>query len=400
MGQWAPLRDQEEFADLFRVATPPPLPPRAKPEPVTEFPPVRATSRDTFAPVAEKEEEFSVEPPAREPIFVKSAGSFHPEGNPWVRFVARLTDVNIFVFGLVILLSYTLPLVSPELTVKWVADVDARANYLVALPFAFLLNGILMSIFGNSIGKAIFGLKVVPIVERYHMNIGDYVGRELRVWVQGFALGIPFVNLFTWHSNFREVSAGRPAHYDKSMYHVRQNSGGFRILVGLIVFFAILVGGAAWNVEAEKARSAIRVAQNWTNPITGQVARIPAGFYPEVTNADDGSIIYAFSHLERGVQAFFAAEDALTEFGGLPGYGAAIRTAIGSTIAVGEFGPTFTTGVLKADGNAVGEGWRTSVYVTEYSGDYWRIILLDTKKSGTGGVNEPEILNALLSTID
>lgn len=357
-------------------------------------------SRDRFAPVAEEEEEFSVEPPPREPIFVKGAGIGHPEGNPWVRFVARLTDVNIFVFGLVILLSYTLPLLSPELTVRWVTDVDPRANYFVALPVAFLLNGLVMSIFGNSIGKAIFGLKVGPIVDRYHMNIGDYVGRELRVWVQGFALGIPIVNFFTWHANFREVSEGRQAHYDKSMYHVRQNSGGFRIFLGLIVFFCILVGGAYWNVEAEKARSAIRVAQNWTNPITGQVARIPAGFYPEVMNADDGSIVYAFSNLERGVQALFAGEEALAEFGELASYGAVIRSVIGSSIAIGEFGPTFNAGVLKADGNAVGEGWRTSLYVTEFDGDYWRVVLIDTKKSGAGGVNEPEILNALLSTVD
>src|SRR5690606_36625982 len=91
---------------------------------------------------------------------------------------------------------FAAPYISLPLSL-WVYTADARALLLLALPLVMVLNAIIITAFGNSMGKKLFGIHAVNVQENRPFTFAENVGREMRVWGRGMALGIPIVNFFT-----------------------------------------------------------------------------------------------------------------------------------------------------------------------------------------------------------
>ena len=68
---------------------------------------------------------------------------------------------------------------------------------LLLLLGAFLVNAAIISIFGNSLGKVIFGLRAAPALEAGDFGFTWVFRREMRVWFFGAAVGLPIIALFT-----------------------------------------------------------------------------------------------------------------------------------------------------------------------------------------------------------
>ena len=115
----------------------------------------------------------------------------------------------------------------------------------IALP----VNAVLIGLTGATLGKAIFGVKIVdgggaPI------GIGRAFRRELHVWLVGLGLSIPIVNLICMLRAFRKLKSSGTTSWDVAqrltVLHRPTNNLqhglnvlGVAIILGLFTYFTI-----------------------------------------------------------------------------------------------------------------------------------------------------------------
>lgn len=117
----------------------------------------------------------------------------------WPRFWARMSDVWIETTLLGVLVGYAM---TPEMHSAVFASPGADRWFgLVLLPFAMILNAGTVAVFGNSIGKAVAGIRVGDI-RGEAVPFSVLAQRNVGVWWYGLAAGFPLINLFTlWKSS-------------------------------------------------------------------------------------------------------------------------------------------------------------------------------------------------------
>ncbi|MBA8881691.1 RDD family protein [Phyllobacterium myrsinacearum] len=193
---WEPADTVEAFNRVFRV-TPPPLPSATKePPPVVASATVKEEPRVSLRP----------EPPVIE-----------VQGSPWSRFAARGLDQVIWSIPMIFVLLMIVAITHSQTFIKLL---DNRvAAILMSLPIFGLFNALSMSIFGNTLGKALMGV-VVKAKDGAREGFLFYLIRELNVLVVGFGFGIPFVSLFTQLYQHSQVKTKGQASYDKGVARV------------------------------------------------------------------------------------------------------------------------------------------------------------------------------------
>ena len=155
-----------------------------------------------------------------------------PLAGPWARWAARLIDFTLetLVCGFILGAIFNF------------ADVPDAIAGMIAAPFAFLLDSAVHAIFGNTLGKWLWGIKHI---ETNGMGIsgGRYFSRNIRVYWGGYGLGIPIVTLCTFVTQYNRVSKGEPSTYDESMgiKTVRPNPNAFKSFWGVIVTVGIFI---------------------------------------------------------------------------------------------------------------------------------------------------------------
>lgn len=120
---------------------------------------------------------------------------------PWRRYGARFLDttINGFLGGMVIVVAWTI--VAPISAERFFAMMESSPGTLFLETFILtiisaIVGGIVIGVTGTSVGKAIFGVKVLGLDG---VTIGVLEGwrREAKVWVIGMACGLPIINLWT-----------------------------------------------------------------------------------------------------------------------------------------------------------------------------------------------------------
>ncbi len=118
------------------------------------------------------------------------------QAGAWRRLFARLIDVCLSVPATAFVAAVGLVLVNSEWGM-WIQDpTNSTLFALLVAPFAFFLDALIVSIFGNSIGKAILGVQV-SCTTGEALAFWPYAKRNLSVWAYGLGLCIPFFSIFT-----------------------------------------------------------------------------------------------------------------------------------------------------------------------------------------------------------
>lgn len=393
MPQWAPLADVPDFAGLQSDDLPPPLPPMTQPKsPAPEQ--TRAEREATEGP-----DEVDIDDdgkPDREPIFNFGKASLTPNpAGPWTRYFARSIDLSVIGTVLLTAIYWILPSVSTSAYLQIYA-VDGRAWFLILLPFSHFINAIIITLAGNSLGKAIFGIKVEPLPGNGRFNFGQNLAREFRVYTQGMFLGIPLLNLITMIPAFRAVSSTGQAPYDQRIAIVKAYSTSkIRRTMGMLFAIGLYVVIAYANAADRMAVAQLDRSTTWTNPITQRTAIIPAGWQYELVTAPDGAQLHGFANAKTGMVALLGLETLNVD---MTTYTAALSDALSSTTDLGRWAISGIPGVWMVSGQVRPEGMPSTIYVTQTGNDYWRIVYIDQINKTLRDIVEPEMTSVLFGS--
>lgn len=170
----------------------------------------------------------------------------------WQRFLARMIDVIIFTFTISFITAYSLQKISPRLASDFVNLNPFILNWICLFLSVFLI-ALIMWAFGNTPGKALLRIKVVPAVNDWKYT--SHFAREFKVWAQGLGLGLPIVFLITLIVQYRRVSSGKPTLYDEGVAHVEGlRPGIIRYIIAIIFVLLSYTGITIMNTAAEQKR--------------------------------------------------------------------------------------------------------------------------------------------------
>lgn len=272
--------------------------------------------------LAEASESYDPIPPIEdlaEPTFFATA---------WQRFWSKNLDIAILSLGVGAAVGYLFP----EFFLAQLSnDPSGRLLGLMILPVVFAVDAIILSMFGNTLGRALIGIRVETL-DRSRLDILTAIGRGLRVWCFGCAFGIPIATLFTYKANFDKLKRGELTSWDDGLgTRVRQtDTSTIRTsLVGIAAIITLAGSAVLDRVLDDQAMSdtTATVADYVTNP--GSAADIPdpiekelqqaaaelkPGMSDSITRLDGARaqgrrFIYDFSILRRDI-----SDDALREY--------------------------------------------------------------------------------------
>jgi uncharacterized RDD family membrane protein YckC len=247
--QWAPLSQWLPELTPFAASSPAPAPlPTPKTAPALPAPSPWDAPFAAPAPSAFPEDAtpFVLTPAPSAPV----SGWTDRKPHPWRRYWARMLDgllMGGLTWGLIGLIG---GFVAPEPTRAFfkfltTTPMGSLVDILLTLVVAMPGNALLLGMTGGTLGKWLFGIKIVRPDGR---PIGVLVAlwREIRVWFQGLAMGIPLVSLFTQFAGFSWLKDDGYAPWDKPRRRVALHRPGgagqvFLALLGLILLFGVRV---------------------------------------------------------------------------------------------------------------------------------------------------------------
>lgn len=161
--------------------------------------------------------------------------SYEPSGSqirPWVRWAARIFDINVFSFLLGIIL---------ELTRPQALNIPARAlNILIIVTYIFV-EPIMLCFWGTTPGKALFKIRLRK-QNGAKISYPEALSRSASVAAQGLALGIPIISLFTLLYSYNHLTKDGITPWDRSGNFAvsHQVLGLLRIVVIVLLFLVII----------------------------------------------------------------------------------------------------------------------------------------------------------------
>lgn len=193
-------------------------------------PPRRSTYTPLVPPI--------VPPPPSPPRASDDAGD-SPIVSPWARWAARLLDFWVGAFAAAFLIGYLLE------SMGFDTDGISEVGWMIlTIPSGLVLDAFVHHLFGWTLGKWLFAVKI-----RHRdgggLKFGEYLKRNFLVFVQGFGLSLPIVNLVTFIIQYNRLRSGKSASYDegKNVRIVRAKHSAIRTffaIVALVVLFLVL----------------------------------------------------------------------------------------------------------------------------------------------------------------
>jgi hypothetical protein len=250
-----------------------------------------------------------------------------------------------------------------------------------------LLDALIHKVAGNSPGKALLGLEVGTSTAQ-PLSFGEYLRRNLSLWLRGLGLGIPVVSLCTLVQQYSRLGEGLQTSYDDRLgARVRQApTGWLRRLVFGVSFCAMLVGLTVLNQSSEEAtraqaRRAASADFSWENPITQRSVPVAAQWSYEPVNNNQGNAVYMFREA--------AAQRAIVVFGyeaqaglGLADYAKLFQKANAGTMQFtdgGLFREREGQTVWLNSGSIAGPPtMRFSVEVRQAGAGFWRVVSIQS----------------------
>jgi hypothetical protein len=269
---------------------------------------------------------------------------------------------------------------------------------LVAVFLGMLVNAVVIAIFGNSLGKAIFGIQVFEIGSDRRLSFGSALKRELKVWIFGLGLGFPIVTLIAIIVQFTKVSGGKPTGYDNGSYLVRQKPvGAGRIFLGILVALLLIAGVGALNALGSMPASSTPLA--WTNPDSNVRTSLSSGWQADRQSADDGSVSSLLQNTDTGEQILVGVET--YQGASLPQYTDALSQSLSSGATISRWTtPAGGTNVMTATGTLTENRIPLDLYVYKIGDRFWRVISFDLTARRSGHFIDRAAQTAILQTLN
>ncbi|HUL48270.1 MAG TPA: RDD family protein [Steroidobacteraceae bacterium] len=167
---------------------------------------------------------------------------------PWPRYWARSLDVTLWA----LLLALVGGALVPQLT-DIGADLGERASDqilgIIVLPFAMAADALTYALFGNTPGKWLAGLAVRDAAGG-RLARWRYLKRNAGVYVNGLALGVGLVALFTLSRQYRRVNSGELTSWDRWQESrvVRVHDGVWRTSLTAGLYLVLLAAGIGVSI--------------------------------------------------------------------------------------------------------------------------------------------------------
>ena len=331
--EWTRLGDLPSLAAQLPIE-PPPLPPTlptgAIPQSIASTTQAFRTARIALAD-SEPEDHSSWSNPS-------TANTVEAPAT-WYRFFARQIDICLLGFPAIFLAFMALGLViPPALSLKMQNPIVANLTGIALLCLIGpVIEAATASAFGNTPGKALFGLKVLPL-EGGKLSFGEQAKRAYRVTVYGLGLYLPFISLFTCISQFDQVKKVGSAGYDAGLFRVHErNLSRLRKFMALSIWVMSFFAMIGLNAHDKYDSNRIALPKSWTNPRTLVATTIPGGWDVSTDANEQGQAIHIFTKASDAVQVVFASED-VPQGATLDAYIAAFVRSVKSNMTVSPYG--------------------------------------------------------------
>ena len=160
---------------------------------------------------------------------------------PWARFFARCLDYLTFDFVIIVIAIFTV--------IKLAAfpGTTPVELYVFAMVTSFLwifVEALLLSIYGTTPGKYIFGIRVIGSRGR-KLSYGAAFKRALLVWIKGVGLALPVVNIVTAVLGYRQLEKKHVTSWDRDSgaavehHHYSILSPVFYFVIILVLMFLL-----------------------------------------------------------------------------------------------------------------------------------------------------------------
>lgn len=169
---------------------------------------------------------------------------------PWRRYGARMLDTTIHGLLGALLLGFAWYSIAPLSAESFFAITSTPAgpavDLIMTVVLAALVGGVVVGATGSSIGKSIFGMKVVN-PDLHAIGIAGGLMREFRVLLFGMGLGLPIIILITMIVAHGKLTKDGATSWDLGRHVVlyRPNGSKQYALNAIGIIFIILMFGFA-----------------------------------------------------------------------------------------------------------------------------------------------------------
>jgi uncharacterized RDD family membrane protein YckC len=323
-----------------------------------------------------------------------------PPAGPWRRFFARLFDIWTMAVPAGFFLGAVVGRIWPAFGLWMEAPSSTPALGILILPLALLFESVFVGLFGTTLGKLLFGVRVT-LRDGARPTFLQYLGRAAWVYVSGLGLGIPFVTLFTMGRQFFAVKDGQAASYDAQRWRVSASGTGvLRTSVAALALAGLATGIVLLNQRETQRSVRYYAGFEWTNPVTTLRADIPRGWQYRQESNSTGDVIHTF--FSDSVVAVFAVEGGVERMS-LDEYQRIWTTAVRPAMALdARARPVNISGRLglQMKGAMASDASRhVDVTLLKSGAQVWRVVMVGTSGRDPDTAATETLRNLLFQTV-
>lgn len=147
---------------------------------------------------------------------------------PWKRYFARSIDLKVFYCAVAIL--YPKSLYINFIMFSW----------LIIFSW-FLIEPVFLSLLGTTLGKFLFNITVRDLNGNKPKFYSAFI-RSFQVWLTGYGLGAPFINLLTLSFSYSELKNTGTTVWDKNKFIVtHENSGRIKSTISFLIIVILII---------------------------------------------------------------------------------------------------------------------------------------------------------------
>ena len=139
--------------------------------------------------------------------------------HPWRRLLARLFDLTVHGALMLFLIGLLFIAIDQDLGKAYGEHLSKHESFagLLAVALVMFPNALFVGFSGSTLGKWLFGIKVVDGETNAPIGVGRAFQRELRIYWSAWGLGIPIVYLFTLYNAFKDLKENGINSWDKDL---------------------------------------------------------------------------------------------------------------------------------------------------------------------------------------
>lgn len=161
---------------------------------------------------------------------------------PWRRYAARIFDITLNGTLLWMLIGVVAYQVAPYEADKFFNNINPALDVVLTALLACLSTGVLTGFTGSTVGKWIFGVRVMSS-EGDFIGVKNGISRDLSIWMKGFAFGIPIASFVTLFMSYRELTNRETTAWDTNKYVILHRPSGtlqyFLNFIGIVLFIVM-----------------------------------------------------------------------------------------------------------------------------------------------------------------